>query len=509
MSAAAPGHPSQSPIPFRGLAAFTLYVANLMVTLDMTVANVAVPHIAGNLGATLEQGTWVVTSYAVAEAITVPLTGWLAGRFGAVRLMLTCMAGFTFFSLMCGLSVTLPMLVLFRVGQGLSGGPIMSLVQTLMGRLYTGPDLARAYAVWTLTVLMGPAMGPIIGGMISDNWSWHWVFFINLPIGVACSVVAYVLLRPAETPLVRQPIDRIGLALLVVWVGALQIMLDTGRDRDWFADPTIVILAATAAIGFCAFAIWEFTDDHPAVDLRLLRKRPYAMCVTGAAIAFSTHFSSLVVVPQWLQATMGYSAEQAGMVMAISAVGSILATQISIRLLVRMDPRIIATAGAIWGGTVILLRTRWNTELDFTHFAWIFGMQGFGIGMLAVSLNSMLMSSLSVEETASGIGLLNFIRTMSAAAVTASMLTFWSGRQAASRIDMVGSVDYGRTTDVFAKAGVGAGAGTQIISGMIDRQANTIAVLQTFYLAGVVMLVCAAAIWTLPRIELNRFKSGK
>ncbi|MDE0946806.1 MAG: DHA2 family efflux MFS transporter permease subunit, partial [Sphingobium sp.] len=218
----------------RTLAGLVLALSNFMVVLDLTIANVSVPHIAGNLGITPDQGTWIITSYAVAEAICVPLTGWLAQRFGVVKMFIWAMIGFGIFSVLCGLSMSLTMLVACRIGQGLCGGPIMPMSQTLLLRIFPPDQRARAMGLWAMTTLLGPAMGPIIGGYISDNWSWHWIFFINVPIAILCVTAAMALLRPVETETARLPIDRMGLFLLVFWIGCLQIMLDIGRDHDWF-----------------------------------------------------------------------------------------------------------------------------------------------------------------------------------------------------------------------------------------------------------------------------------
>ena len=221
----------------RTLAGMVLALSNFMVVLDLTIANVSVPHISGNLGITPDQGTWIITSYAVAEAICVPLTGWLAQRFGVVKMFISAMIGFGLFSVLCGLSMSLSMIVVCRIGQGLCGGPIMPMSQTLMLRVFPPERRARAMGLWAMTTLLSPAMGPIIGGYISDNWSWHWIFFINLPIAILCVFAAMALLRPVETETARVPIDKIGLALLVFWIGCLQVMLDLGRDHYWFADP--------------------------------------------------------------------------------------------------------------------------------------------------------------------------------------------------------------------------------------------------------------------------------
>src|SRR6185369_1217437 len=201
------------------LAGLVMALSNFMVILDLTIANVSVPHIAGNLGITLDQGTWIITSYAVAEAICVPLTGWLAGRFGSVRLFVFAMAGFGLFSLVCGISPTLGVLVAARIGQGICGAPLMPMTQALLLRVFPPERRTKAMSIWALTVLMGPATGPILGGYISDNFSWHWIFLINVPIALGCVFVAATVLRTVETPTVRLPIDRMGLALLVFWIG--------------------------------------------------------------------------------------------------------------------------------------------------------------------------------------------------------------------------------------------------------------------------------------------------
>lgn len=235
------------------LAGLVLAIANFMVVLDMTIANVSVPHISGSLGVSMSQGTWIITSYAVAEAICVPLTGWLAGRFGTVRLYILCMIGFGIFSFLCGISTSLPMLLMCRIGQGLCGGPIMPLTQTLLLRVFRPKQRAKAMGVWAMTTILAPVMGPILGGTISDNWSWHWIFFINIPVAIGCSLLAMRMLGEVETEIRIQRVDAIGLALMIFWIAALQIMLDLGREHDWFADPMIVTLAVVAGVGFLVF----------------------------------------------------------------------------------------------------------------------------------------------------------------------------------------------------------------------------------------------------------------
>jgi len=490
----------------RWAAATVLFIMTGMAVLDLTVANVAIPHLSGNLGASLDQGTWVITSYAVAEAIAVPLSGWLVGRFGIVRMMLVSISGFSLFSLLCGLSVTLPMLVICRIGQGLCGGPMLPVAQTLFFRIFPAPQVPKALAVWTLVFTLAPAIGPIVGGAIVDEWSWHWIFLINVPLGVVAVVWGYVLLRPAETIPVRAPVDLVGLGLLILWVGSLQLMLDTGRDKDWFADPGIVALAVVAALGLCAFVIWELTEDHPIVDVRLLGNRPFALCLIGGAMSYGAFFIGIVVVPQWLQSVMGYSATQAGWVTASSAVVGLASSQMTLRLMYRTDPRILVTIGGFLAALALVWRTAWSTDFDMYHFVMIFAVQGVGVMMMQMPLNNMGLSTLTYAQSANGSGLSVFVRTTSAAMSTALALTFWNGQQAVSRDAMVQSIHPDSAVAALSSVGLQAGASASYVGALVDRQANTVALLHTFTLSAVALVIAAVGVWVIPRIELTRIK---
>ncbi|HXC73883.1 MAG TPA: DHA2 family efflux MFS transporter permease subunit, partial [Sphingomicrobium sp.] len=264
MSAEAPAPPAMGKTALI-LACLVLAGTNFMVVLDTTIANVSVAHIAGGLGISSSEGTWVITSYAVAEAICVPLTGWLTKRFGTVKVFAFGMAGFGIFSMLCGMSWSLGSLVAFRIGQGLCGGPLMPISQTLLLSIFPKEKHAQATGIWAMTTIVAPILGPILGGTISDNWGWHWIFFINVPIAAICAASAMALLRSAETKTEKARIDTVGLILLVVWVGALQIMLDLGREHDWFGSSFIVTLAVIAAVGFSFFTAWELTEGKPIV----------------------------------------------------------------------------------------------------------------------------------------------------------------------------------------------------------------------------------------------------
>ena len=483
----------------RTLAGLVLALSNFMVVLDLTIANVSVPHISGNLGITPDQGTWIITSYAVAEAICVPLTGWLAQRFGVVKMFIWAMIGFGIFSVLCGLSMSLTMLVACRIGQGLCGGPIMPMSQTLLLRIFPPDQRARAMGLWAMTTLLGPAMGPIIGGYISDNWSWHWIFFINVPIAILCVVAAMALLRPVETETARVPIDRMGLFLLVFWIGCLQIMLDIGRDHDWFGDPLIVILAILAVIGFAAFIIWELTEEHPIVDLRIFRHIGFTSGVFSLALGFGAYFAGIVVIPQWLQTSMGYTATDAGILTAMTAVAALMAAPIAARMTGRVDPRIMISGALFWLGLMTLWRAHWTSSIDFWSMAAPQFIQGFAMPFFMIPLTTLTLGSVRPDETASAAGLQNFLRTMALAIATSLVLTGWGNGQRVSRSEMAGTLQPADTQAQLSAMGMSFEQARQVISNLVDQEALAIAVDHVFFLSALVLFLATAIVWLAPK----------
>ncbi|WP_150290602.1 DHA2 family efflux MFS transporter permease subunit [Sphingobium estronivorans] len=483
----------------RLLAGLTLALSNFMVVLDLTIANVSVPHIAGNLGISADQGTWVITSYAVAEAICVPLTGWLAQRFGAVRLFILGMVGFGLFSLLCGLSMSLGMLVVCRIGQGLCGGPLMPMSQTLLMRIYPPEQRGRVMGLWAMTTLLGPAMGPIIGGYISDNWSWHWIFFINLPIAVLCVFSALVLLRPVETERVKLPIDYVGLGLLIFWIGCLQIMLDIGRDHDWFGDPFIVALAVLAGLGFCVFLIWELTEEHPIVDLRVFRHIGFTSGVFTLALCFGAYFAGIVVIPQWLQMSMGYTAAWSGLATAMTAMTALFVAPVAGRLVSKVDVRIMISAGVSWIGLMTLWRAQWSMDADFWTIALPQFVQGFGMPFFMIPLTTLTLGSVRPEETASAAGMQNFLRTLAIAISTSIVLTGWSDGQRVSRNEMAGALNADPTMADLASRGFTQEQSRQVVSNLVDAQSLVVSMNHVFYAAAMVLFLAAALVWLAPR----------
>ena len=435
------------------LAAFVLALANFMVVLDMTIANVSVPHITGSLAVSSSQGTWVITSYAVAEAICVPLTGWLAGRFGGVRVFTLSLIGFTIFSVLCGLSTSLEMLVFCRIGQGLFGGPIMPLSQMLLMRIFPPEKQSQAMGMWAMTTVVGPILGPILGGTISDNMSWHWIFFINIPVGIACAFAAMRLLKPAETATAKLKIDRGGLILLILWIGALQLMLDLGHERDWFNSPAIVILALTAAIGLVIFTIWELTERHPVVNIQIFRYRSFTISVLALAFGFGAFFGSIL-------------------------------------------------------GGVTLMRSFWTTDADFFALALPQILQGFAVPFFFIPLSNMALSSVLPHEMASAAGLMNFLRTMAGAIGASIAVTIWDDHTKVARSEMVGSLHADQTQSVLMQQGMSAEGALGYISSLVDKEALTLSANYIFLILALVFLFAASIIWLCPKPKIGAGGGG-
>ena len=493
-----------APEPLKGgrliLAAFALALANFIVVLDTTIANVSIPHIAGGLAVSPTQGTWAITSYAVADAISVPLTGWLSSRFGSVRWFILSLVGFGLFSLLCGMATTLEMLIVFRIAQGFSGGPLMPLSQTLLIRIFPQDKAPVGLAIWAMTTTAAPILGPILGGMISDNWSWHWIFFINLPVVAVCIFFVHRLVSPFETPTVLKRIDVVGLMLLILSVGAFQIMLDIGREHDWFGSNIIIMLAIVAAIGFAAFIIWELTETDPIVDIRVFRHRGFTTSTLAISLGFGAFFASIVLTPLWLQQVVGYTATQSGYTIAWIGLFAVLFSPIAARLIGKIDLRISVSAGIVWLGVISLMRTGWTADAGYWTLAWPQILQGMGMPFFFVGLTALALGSVKQEEVVSAAGLMSFVRTLSGAIGTALATTAWDDASRAARSNLVSTLNGpDAAMSAMQKGGMTVDQARSALDRMVDVQASTIGVLDIYMIAATVFGLAAILVWFCPK----------
>lgn len=289
------------------IATIGISVVTAMTVLDSTIANVALPTIAGNLGVASSQGTWVITFFGVANAIAIPLTGWLARRMGEVRLYFWSTFLFVVASFLCGISSSLGMLIICRILQGAAAGPLIPLSQSLLLACYPREKRGIALSLWSMTIVLAPILGPILGGYICDNYTWNWIFFVNVPVGAVCLVALRIPMAGRETATAKNPIDTVGLILLIIGVGCLQLMLDEGKDKDWFASGYIVILGVLTVVGLVLLVAWELTEEHPVVDLSLFRHRNFTVGTICISLGFLFYFAGVVMMPMMLQTRLGYT----------------------------------------------------------------------------------------------------------------------------------------------------------------------------------------------------------
>ena len=421
------------PLQGGALAMLTLVLslATFMLVLDSTIANVAIPTIAGDLGASSSQGTWVITSFGVANAISIPITGWLAKRFGEVRLFLIATLLFVLASWLCGIANSLEMLIVFRVLQGAVAGPIIPLSQSLLLNNYPPEKRGMALAFWSMTIVVAPICGPILGGWISDNIHWGWIFFINVPIGLAVVLISWKILEGRESRISHQPVNTVGLILLALGIGALQLMLDQGRELDWFNSTEIVVLTIIAAVGLIALIIWELTDDNPVVDVSLFKSRNFTVGCVSTSLAFLVYSGTVVLIPLLLQQVYNYTATWAGLAAAPVGLLPILLAPIIGKFGNKIDMRILITVSfMVYALTFYWRAVTFEPEMTFMDVALPQFVQGLAVACFFMPLTTITLSGLPPEKMASASSLFNFLRTL-AGSIGTSLTTFiWYNREA-------------------------------------------------------------------------------
>ncbi|MDE2129786.1 MAG: DHA2 family efflux MFS transporter permease subunit [Betaproteobacteria bacterium] len=482
------------------LGTIALSLATFMNVLDTSIANVSIPAIAGDLGVSSSQGTWVITSFGVANAIAVPLTGFLTQRFGAVKVFLSSILLFTLFSFLCGQAPSLEVLILFRVLQGASAGPMIPLSQTLLLSSYPPQRSGMAIAMWSMTTLVAPITGPLLGGWITDNISWPWIFYINVPVGVICAAVTLALYKERETPRRKLPIDWTGLGLLVIWVGALQIMLDKGQELDWFGSNVIVALAVAAFVGFVLFLIWEIYDEHPVVDLTLFKLPNFTLGTIMLALAYGMFFGSLVLLPLWLQEFVGYTATDAGEVLAWVGLFALILSPIIGRYMNSVDTRWITTSSFLIFALVFWMRSRFTTGDSYWEYSIPTVIQGISTAAFFIPLLGIILGGLPPQRIAAASGLSNFARITAGSFGTSIYTTIWANRASLHHEQLASHIYAGNPVSSPVIQGLQASGFSHeqalgVINRLIDQQAYTIAVDEMFRLSAWLFIALIALVW--------------
>jgi DHA2 family multidrug resistance protein len=482
------------------LGTIALSLATFMNVLDTSIANVSIPAMSGDLGVSPDQGTWVITSFGVANAISLPLTGWLTQRYGQVRLFLWSVMLFVVASFLCALAPSIELLILFRVLQGAVAGPMIPLSQALLLSSYPKARAGTALALWSMTTLVAPVVGPLLGGWITDNISWPWIFYINVPIGLGAALVTWMIYRTRETGTRKLPIDAVGLGLLVIFVAALQIMLDKGKDLDWFGSTQITALAVTAVVGFVFFLIWELTEDHPVVDLRLFARRNFWTSSLAMSLGYGTFFGNVVLLPLWLQQYMGYTATEAGLILAPVGLLAIVMSPIIGKYLNRVDPRIFASASFAIFALVLFMRSHFNTNADTVSLLIPTFIQGAAMAMFFIPLVTLSLSGLPPDRIPAASGLFNFTRIVAGSFGTSIATTAWDRRANLHHAQLTEHITQSDPTAALALSNIQAGGLTHeqslgTLNRLLDQQAFMLSANDIFLVSAFIFLALIAVVW--------------
>lgn len=491
--------------PLRGsklvLVTFMLSIATFMQMLDSTISNVAIPTISGDLGASTNEGTWVITSFSVANAITIPITGRLAERFGELKLFLFAIGLFVFASLCCGLSSDIDILILFRVVQGGAAGPLIPLSQSLLLRNYPPEKRNIALACWSMTIIVAPIFGPIMGGYICDNWNWGWIYFINVPIGIIVILTIRILLKGRETKISKVKINFLSLTLLALGVSCLQIMLDKGKDLDWFDSDFIVTLAVISALSLVTYVFLEITGDKPIMDLKIFKSRNFTVgiiCISGAYIIYT---GTIVMTPQLLQTVYNYTSLWAGLAYSPVGIMPLILAPIIGKFGDRIGMRRLVTFSFIVYAICFYWRaTTFNTEIDFIGIVNPQFIQGIAVACFFLPLTTISLSGLSADKFAMATSMSNFFRTLSGSIGTALVMTIWSRRETFHHSRLVESITvFSKPTDDYYMKLKGFGLDNKQIASYIDdlitQQSLQMASNDIFYLAMGIFLALTLLVW--------------
>ena len=484
--------------------AFTVMLATFMEVLDTSVANVALPHIAGNLSATVEEATWVLTSYLVSNAIVLPLTGWLSALFGRKRFYMTCVFLFTFSSALCGLAPSLTLLILFRVMQGVGGGALQPIAQAVLAESFPPERRGMAMAVYGMGVVFAPIIGPTLGGWITDNFTWRWIFLINIPVGLLSLVLTSMLIQ--DPPYLKRSrgvrIDYIGLGLIVTGLGFLEIVLDEGQRQDWFSSNLIVLSAFLAVAALIGVVFWELRQKDPVVELHLLKERNFALSTLTMFMLGFVLYASTMLLPVFLQQLLGYTATRSGMAMSPGGIFVLLLMPIVGALVSRVQPRWLVTVGLFVSAMGLWQMSRFSLEVDFYHAMMARIVQSAGLAFLFVPINAMAFNFIAKEMTSYATGLINLARNVGGSAGIALTTTLLARRGQLHQNTLIGHLspfDFGYqqmlegAKQMLIERGVDAVQAARqaqgLLYGMVQRQASMLSFIDAFRMLAVLFLL--------------------
>ena len=494
------------------LVAFTVMFPTLIEIVDTSVVNVSLDHIRGSLSAGIDESTWTITSYLVSNAIIIPMTGWLSRLFGRKRYLIFSISMFTLSSLLCGSAWNLQSLVFFRILQGIGGGALQPISQSILLETFPPRQHGMAMAIFGIGIMFGPIIGPLLGGWITDNWSWHWIFFINIPIGIiSILMVLFFIVDPPYMKRLKMKIDYWGLAFLAIGLGCLQIVLDKGQREDWFSSSFITWLSLTSLVSLILFVIVEFFTEHPIVNLRIFKKLTFS---TGNVVMFFAFFNllgSIVLLPIYLQTLMGYTSTLAGLVLGPGGIATLIAMPIAGRLVTKINPKAILAFGIIMAAYSTDLMSQFNLLADFNTIIWPRVVLGVGMGFLFIPLTTLTMSAIRKEDMGNASAIYNLLRNLGGSFGVAFVTTMLARRAQLHQVNLVEhltpfdtsyQLTLSRAEQFLQHMGFDVSTAQQgslsVIHGQLLRQASMLSFNDAFYILSL-LLIC-----TLPLLLLIR-----
>lgn len=490
------------------IIATAVMLSTFMEVLDTTVVNVSLPHIAGSMSASVDEATWTLTSYLVANAIILPMTGWLSNHFGRKRMLMTSVTGFTIASFLCGLAPNLPLLVIFRIIQGACGGGLQPISQAVLLESFPPEDRGKAMGFWGLGIVVAPMLGPVLGGWLTDSYSWRWVFYINIPVGILALIMTQLFIfDPHYIRRTASRIDYWGMGMLAVGIAALQIVLDKGQEKDWFSSDFIARLTVIAVVALVVFVIYELVIAHPVVDLRAFKERTYSSGVFLMTVLGFVLYGSLVILPIFLQTILGYPALQAGIAMFPRGLGSFIAMPFVGVIMSRFDPRKLLVIGLIACSLSLVMLGTLNLNVGYWQIFWAQFLQGLSLGFLFVPLTTVTMDPIPIEKMGNATSIFNLMRNIGGSmgialsttivARSSQRYTNFLGRNVTPYSPQTQSMLEGLRS-YFMSSGADAVTATQrayaALFGMVQRQASMLSFNHTYLFLAILFIIVMPAI---------------
>jgi DHA2 family multidrug resistance protein len=488
----------------RTLITIAIVTATLLEIIDVTIVNVALPNIQGNFGATVDQAAWIGTGYIIANVVIIPMTPWLQRRFGRRQYYAASIAIFTLASIMCGTSGSLEELVFWRIIQGIGGGGLISTSQAILRETYPQNKQGAAAGLFAMGVIVGPTIGPTIGGFITDQWSWRWAFFVNVPLGILAVIIVLLMLRNPERP-TKMPLDAVGLGLLAIGIGSLQYVLDQGQQKDWFDDGSILACTIIAGLGLIAFVLWVMRQKSPLVDLSVLRHRSVAAGSVLAVVLGISLYGSVLILPQYVQGSLGFTATDSGELLVFRAAAVMLFTPITAILSGRglIDPRWqVAVGFVLIGVSNFMLASVTTTGSDFWTFLWPLALSGVGLAQIFVPLTVTVLGSVPMREVPGASAFFNLARQMGGSIAIAVLVTILARENAIHHTELASSVTLSRAPVaqfVQRNGGVETRAVAIKLNSIVNAQAAVLAYADTARFVAIVSLVLAPLAFILKR----------